>query len=145
MQKCLSRELTSDNMLHMTHTQKVVFWLPAILWAAALFVLSAQPILPKIGPQFHNVDKIHHLIAYAVFGTFVMFALRRVHNLPLPKAFVLAILIASAYGATDEFHQRFVPHRSCDVWDWTADTLGAGIAATAFYAYESRRSTKTNR
>jgi VanZ family protein len=120
-------------------------WIPALLWAATLFVLSAQPKLPKVGPQFHNVDKIQHLIAYAVLGTFVMFALRRAHNLPLPKAFVLAIIIASAYGATDEFHQRFVPHRSCDVWDWTADTLGAGIAATVFYAHESRRSSKTNR
>ncbi len=92
----------------MTQTRKVVFWLPAMLWAATLFVLSAQP-LPKIGPQFHNVDKIHHLIAYAVLGALVMFALRRAHNLPLPKAALLAILIASAYGATDEFHQRFVP------------------------------------
>ena len=116
-----------------------------MLWAATLFVLSAQSSLPNIGPQFRNIDKVHHLIAYAVLGALVMFALRHAHNLPLPKAFVLAILVASAYGATDEFHQRFVPHRCCDVWDWTADTLGASIAATAFYTYESRRSTKTNR
>ena len=120
-------------------------WTPAVLWAATLFVLSAQSKLPKVGPQFHNVDKIHHLIAYAVLGALVMFALRRANNLPLPKAFVLAILISSAYGATDEFHQRFVPNRICDVWDWTADTLGAGIAAIVFYTYESRRSSKTNR
>ncbi len=119
--------------------------MPAVLWAATLFVLSAQSTLPKVGPQFHNIDKVHHLIAYAILGVLVTFALRRAHNLPLPKAALLAILIASAYGATDEFHQRFVPNRSCDVWDWTADTLGASIAATAFYTYESRRSTKTNR
>ena len=108
-------------------------------------MLSVQSRLPKVGPQFHNVDKIHHLVAYAVLGALVMFALRRANNLPLPKALVIAILVSSAYGATDEFHQRFVPNRTCDVWDWTADTLGAGIAATAFYTYESRRSSKTNR
>jgi VanZ family protein len=86
-----------------------------VLWAATLFVLSAQSSLPKVGPQFANIDKVHHLIAYAVLGALVTFALRRARNLPLPKAFVLAIFIASAYGAMDEFHQRFVPQRSCDV------------------------------
>jgi len=125
--------------------QKLANWLPATLWATTLFVISAQPSLPKIVPQFRNIDKVHHLIAYAVLGALVIFALRRAHNLPLPKAFVLAIIIASAYGVTDEFHQRFAPNRTCDVWDWTADTLGAGIAATVFYIYESHRSSKTNR
>lgn len=43
------------------------------------------------------------------------------------KAAVLAILITSAYGALDEFHQRFTPGRSCDVRDWMADTVGAAV------------------
>jgi VanZ family protein len=29
------------------------------------------------------------------------------------------------YGASDEFHQRFVPGRTADVLDWLADSLGA--------------------
>jgi VanZ family protein len=33
------------------------------------------------------------------------------------------------YGATDEFHQYFVPNRSAEVQDWLADVLGAVIAA----------------
>jgi VanZ family protein len=129
----------------MTLRRKWLAWLPALLWAGLIFFLSAQSKLPEIGPQFVDIDKVHHLIAYAALGALVMFALRRAHNLSLPKAFLLAILVVSAYGVTDEFHQRFVPNRTCDVWDWTADTLGAGIAATVFYTYESRRSSKTNR
>ena len=124
--------------------KKLFHWLPAILWAAVLFYLSAQSKLPVVGPQFPNVDKLHHLAAYGILGALVLFPLRRAHNHSAPKAAVLALLIASAYGATDEFHQRFVPHRTCDVWDWTADTLGAGLAAAGYYAYESYRRQKTN-
>jgi VanZ family protein len=58
---------------------------------------------------------------------------------------LVAILITSAYGASDEFHQWFVPNRSCDVWDWTADTIGGILGIVVYIAYESRRSQKTNR
>ena len=57
----------------------------------------------------------------------------------LPLAVLLGIGLASVYGASDEWRQRFVPNRSCDVWDWTADTAGAAIAITAYCLYESRR------
>jgi VanZ family protein len=42
-------------------------------------------------------------------------------------------MCASFYGLTDEFHQRFTVHRSCDIHDWYADTLGACVVfLTAF-------------
>ena len=36
---------------------------------------------------------------------------------------------ASLFGASDEFHQSFVPGRDTDVFDWVADTLGATAGA----------------
>ena len=39
------------------------------------------------------------------------------------------VLFVSLYGASDEFHQRFTPGRSCDVRDWGADTLAALLVA----------------
>jgi VanZ family protein len=100
---------------------------------------------PTPGPQFPFKDKVGHGIMYVGLGWLTAWALRRAHNTSLPKTLFLATLIASTYGATDEYHQRFVPHRTCDVWDWVTDTLSAGAAAAAFYAYESHRSTKANR
>jgi hypothetical protein len=44
----------------------------------------------------------------------------------------LAVLIVSAFGATDEWHQSFVPGRDCDVFDWLADTAGAALAVTLY-------------
>ena len=120
-------------------------WLPVLLWAAVIFVLSSMPVPPSPVPEFPFRDKVAHVILYAVLATLVARTLRRAHRLTLPATLTLAILMASAYGVTDEVHQRFVPRRSCDVRDWVADTLGATLAAAAFYAYESRRSAKANR
>lgn len=125
--------------------RKLIYWLAPVLWAGTLFFLSAQSKLPEIGPQFRNIDKLEHLVAYGFLGAFVMLALRKVHRVHLPLALVLTILITSAYGASDEWHQSFVPNRSCDVLDWTADTLGGILAAGIYFAYESHRSTKETR
>ncbi len=39
----------------------------------------------------------------------------------------LAVLLASLYGVSDEVHQAYVPGRSADLFDWVADTVGAGV------------------
>ena len=124
---------------------KFLRWLPALLWAGVISALSAIPKKLKIGPEFPLKDKAVHWILFCALGWLIALALRRAHNVSLPKTFVLAILLSSAYGALDEFHQHFVPNRTCDVKDWLADTLGASAAAAAFYAYESHRSAKANR
>lgn len=124
---------------------KFLRWLPALLWAGVIFWLSSLSHPPSPGPEFLYKDKVGHWMLYCALGWFVPRALRRAHNLALPKAALLAMLISSAYGASDEWHQRFVPNRTCDVADWIADTLGASAAVATFYAYENRRGAKANR
>ena len=129
----------------MTARHRFPAWLPAILWAGTIFVLSAQSSLPRLAPDISNFDKVEHFGAYGLLGVLVIYALRRSSTLTLSKTVLLAILLTSVYGASDELHQRFVPNRTCDVWDWTADTVG-GIVGIAVYAiYESRAGTKANR
>ena len=125
--------------------RKFLAWLPAILWAGTLFFLSAQSSLPAIAPAVPDFDKVEHFGVYGLLGILVIDAVRHSTTLALPKAVLVAILITSAYGASDEFHQWFVPNRSCDVWDWTADTIGGILGIVVYIAYESRRSQKTNR
>ena len=124
--------------------RKFFHWLPAIVWAIGLFILSAWTSPPKVGEAMPHMDKAVHWILFSGQCWFVALALRRSHKLTLPATLAFAILIASAYGAVDEFHQRFVPHRTCDIADWVADTLGAAAGAAAFYVYESKRSAKAN-
>ncbi len=44
-----------------------------------------------------------------------------------PKTAGISLLISMLYACTDEFHQHFVPGRSCEVRDALIDTAGALI------------------
>lgn len=54
------------------------------------------------------------------------FAGGRLKGVTWARGFV-AILLATLYGVTDEFHQLFVPGRSADRYDVLADCLGASL------------------
>jgi VanZ family protein len=105
-----------------------------------IFVLSAQPKLPQV-PVLDTLlfrfrwedwsDKIKHFAAYAVLGWLVWRSVG--DGCPRRRRLWLAIGISAVYGASDEFHQRFVANRTCDICDWTADVLGASFAAIILF------------
>jgi VanZ family protein len=104
---------------------------PAAAYAVVIFLLSARPDpLPFLPPGIWAHDKVLHALEYALLGGLVAPALRLAGLRPA-AAIAAAVVIASAYGATDEFHQSFVPGRSADVLDWAADTLGSIAGAVA--------------
>jgi VanZ family protein len=78
-------------------------------------------------------DKLLHALEYAVLGGLLVPALRAA-GLGSRGAVLAAVTLASLYGASDEFHQSFVPGRDADVLDWVADTLGASAGAAAVSA-----------
>jgi VanZ family protein len=104
-------------------------FLPAVVYAGIIFALSAQSNpLQFLPPELLLQDKLLHAIEYAALGALLVPALRLAGRSPV-AALALAVGLASLYGATDEFHQSFVPGRSADVLDWVADTLGAALGA----------------
>lgn len=93
---------------------------------------------PEIPPIENNIDKLFHLVEYFILGALLARAFSKTAAAPnYLYIFIFSMLIASAFGATDEFHQRFVPGRECDVFDFLFDAIGAGIGA-ALYAYKER-------
>ncbi len=107
----------------------VVSFLPAALYAGVIFVLSAQPNpLPFLPPELLLQDKLLHGLAYTLLGALLVPGFRGA-GCTARCAFLLAVAVASIYGATDEIHQSFVPGRNADVLDWVADTLGAALGA----------------
>jgi VanZ family protein len=104
-------------------------FVPALAYAAIIFALSAQadpfPFLP---PEIFLQDKLLHAAEYAVLGGLLVPALR-VAGLRPRVALLAAVVVASAFGATDELHQSFVPGRNADLTDWVADTVGAAVGA----------------
>jgi VanZ family protein len=99
---------------------------------AVVFSLSAQSDpLPAL--TAHVWDKALHLTEYAVLGALYWRAFDG-EGVTVRTSTILAVLAASVYGATDEFHQLFVPRRTADVHDWLADTLGA-LVGVALYGW----------
>ena len=100
---------------------------------AAIFCLSSlhqAPLPPGI------FDKPAHSFGYLGLGLVIARALAR----GLPRRIALrqaltGLALASFYGITDEFHQRFVAGRSADIADWYADSLGAAVALFACWAW----------
>jgi len=107
---------------------------------AAIFVASSQTHLPDLPAGLSN--HTGHFIAYAALG---VAALRAFAGAAwagvVGRQALKAVILASLYGVTDEFHQVFVANRVPGADDWVADTLGAltGVAIVLLAA-RTRRS-----
>lgn len=111
-------------------------WLPPVVYMAYIFYSSSQSNpLPDVTTRVS--DKLLHALAYAGLAGLLCRALLGEGLRSFPAA-VVAALFASAYGATDEYHQLFVPLREADVWDWIVDAIGASVGATSYVGWIDR-------
>lgn len=90
---------------------------------AVIFGLSSLPGDAVPGTGYSSLG---HFVLYAVLGALYYGALAP--RIGPGRAALAAIALASLYGATDEFHQSFVPGRFPDVADWVVDTAGAAMS-----------------
>ena len=86
-------------------------------------------------------DKSGHSIGYALLAVLLLRALARGRLRDVTWRWVaVAIVWATLYGVSDEFHQLFVPGRSADRYDVLADCAGATLgAALGWLAGAARR------
>jgi len=109
--------------------RRVWLWAPVVIYMAAIFHFSSEsdpmPVLTE-----HVWDKILHTIEYTGLAVLIFRALWG-EGVRVWQAAIATVLLVTAYGASDEWHQSFVPLRSSDVFDWLTDTLAGAIGATA--------------
>ncbi len=104
----------------MSFANHLLAWGPAVLWAAALFFLSALP--GAVGPDWVNVnDKVAHVGAYAVLGGTLAWGRHRSATW-MDHRWLL--VVGALYAVSDEIHQMYVPGRSADPADLLADVVG---------------------
>lgn len=115
---------------------------------AAIFHFSSEshplPMLTE-----YVWDKILHTIEYIGLAILLFRALDG-EELGWWQSAVLTVIIVSAYGASDEWHQSFVPMRSSDVEDWLTDIVAGAIGAAAYVVFQrvhndQRRNRRTRR
>ena len=101
--------------------RRIDLWLPVVVWALLIFVLSGIPGLATGVGVWHLVlRKVAHAVVFGILGALAYRALRHEAG---------AIVAASAYAASDELHQALVPGRVGSPLDWLIDTGGvvAGV------------------
>ncbi len=127
-------------------SKKYLFVTIAFIYAILIFYLSSIPSPPNpinsslflylhqklvesgvefLGIPFYFVyrypDKFAHMMLYMGFGLILNPTVKTtVGRYPEP----LSIILGSTYGATDEYHQSFVPYRSASTSDLMADIAG---------------------
>ena len=113
----------------MTGSRALTYWLPVVLWAGLIFVLSSIPHLGTgLGVWDTVLRKGAHLTEYAVLALLLVRALGRE-----APALALGIL----YAASDEFHQTFVHGRHGTPVDVAIDA--AGMTAACLLVLRRRR------
>ncbi len=113
-------------------------WAWVAFAAAVIFYLSSlsRPLPAEPESWFmrflkiYNFDKLAHMLEYGLFGWLLTRALAASRDFRSPAPLVLwALFLGCLYGASDEWHQSFVPLRESSIFDWIADAVGvsAGI------------------
>lgn len=107
----------------------MLFLLPVIGISLCIIFLSSQATFDLPVWKIIGFDKVAHICAYLAYGLCVQFAYYGLSGNPIKNKIIIGTLIISAlFGASDEFHQYFVPGRNCDIFDFLADITGASIS-----------------
>ena len=113
-------------------------WLPPFFMMALIFILSSS-VLPRFQVPIPHPDKVAHLVVYGVLGFLLGRAAGGNWGWSWKRAALFAVVVSSIYGASDEWHQSFIPGRSVDAVDWAADTIGAALAQVPLYFLRARK------
>lgn len=98
-------------------------WIWPLLLATTIVMASGRSQVAA--PPVVNIDKLSH---FAVFGLLATLFART----QPPRRWWWGVVLASAFGISDEWHQSFTPGRSVEFADWVADTTGAIVAVSVY-------------
>ena len=139
-------------------------WLGVVLWMGLIFLMSTdlgssahtsriiEPLVRWLNPEISSaalawvhflVRKAGHLSEYAILALLLLRAIRASRRLTPDmwswKTAGLALLVAAAYAATDEYHQSFVAARTASLTDVLIDTTGALMAVGLAFLFRKKR------
>ena len=119
----------------------ILKYIITLLYACAIFAVSSEDTSSV--PMPPHIDKLIHLGVFSILCSLICWSLSSVQiGKKSIYKIILAIVITSLYAGSDEFHQLFTPHRSVEVLDWAADTVGALVALFLWYLFLNKRQTR---
>ena len=118
----------------------ISFW-KTIIWVCIVLFLSLSPGDIFQHPSwlmFPHIDKVVHFIMYFVFAlVFINDSQHYSKIRPMHRQIVFSVLIVISWGGFLEILQRIPSiHRSCDFFDFLANTVGAVVASVLYRRFE---------
>ena len=127
----------SSDLLAGEHTSRVIE--PLLRW---LFKGISDGRVEEI---HHLIRKAGHVCEYALLALLFCWAMRPWAHAATAgpwrgrRDLLLALVLAAAYAASDEYHQTFVPSRGASVRDVLIDTCGAAAALSLVFFWRKSR------
>ncbi len=118
----------------------VKWWLPVIVWMGVIFIGSSIGNIPRVGGKTTDsiVHRAAHVLEFAVLGALLLRAVNK--EKPVTKReMITTLIIATLYGASDEFHQRFTPGRNSEGLSVLFDAAGGAIGGWVYHQWIRRR------
>jgi hypothetical protein len=111
-----------------TRTQRLFRLAVLVAWMALITIWSGQSTLPIDAPEvrlalFNLQHRIAHLVTFGILGLLASWSFEGWR-----RPWLWAIVLTAVFGATDEFHQSFVPGRKAGADDWAFDIFSAALA-----------------
>jgi len=127
-------------MIRLLEKHNKISWLFVFLIATAIFYMSSKTF-PLAIRTTNIYSIIYHFFAFFFLAFFLLPAIVKGEN----KALIfIAIILAVMYGMSDEFHQLFVPGRSCSFSDFLINSAGILLASFIYTVSLKFRKNKYN-
>lgn len=143
-------------------TKKIIYWLPTLLWMAAIFIFStdifssgntgglvlkiAHWIFPNLTEDqyleiHYGVRKLGHFSVYAILSFWLFYGFRAGSMLRWKRQWGLyTFLIVGIYALLDEYHQTFVSSRTGSIYDSLIDLSGGVFMLLVLWTLSLRKS-----
>jgi len=109
----------------------VAWFLLGLYW---LILFTATHLPPADLPRTHINDKVEHVTAFGLLTGALYVSLWSLKR-PVWRIAAIVLPIVLIYGALDERTQPLTG-RTCDLYDWYADTTGAICAITVMACWD---------
>jgi hypothetical protein len=115
-------------MIRLLEKYSWISWIFVAIIAIAIFYISSLTFGTGSG-GFGWITTAYHFLAFFFLAFFLLPSVVKGKN----KGMILvALAIAIMYGVSDEFHQLFVPGRSCNFPDVMVDSCGILFAGLIY-------------
>ena len=116
--------------------QSILAFLPSLLWAGFIFILSAQKMLPgfTLSAADFVLKKTGHMFVYAVLYWLIVKGFKKL-GYKFEQIWWQALIICVIYAITDELHQSTVPGRTATLRDIGYDLLGTSLVFLSKFGY----------